>query len=430
MNLPRLLSAAATETSGFFHTSDYTQTPHKYDGFGRQVYQARGEITVIQDSSTQNDRTKHKFKIPQNYHTMGEMVIRGYWEPLGGDDIGVNGTTRKRLINWAAREQIREIRIRSGQTSKRNVVIPGNLINTEFYICTLMREKEALAVLEVGDLTDLERDARALTRQYWEVVVPTPFNIDYAHHLPISSLQDEMEIEIVWHPDERILCYDGVTNFNIERTDVELYCEMFMHFQDQYDYQIAGLFEEDGIEYYKRDMEYIEEVIRAQDLREGNQIWVDLDRFNHECAAVFVTLRYEDEIRQENNRGHDNLLPWKEHSVWDSGLHMQGPIPYLHQVYRLNDRYTFYPIGLNALIHPNAQDITDRAHTSGSHNYSAFNKGQFRITLTDEVVAEMNQGRNIYLEFNLIVHNIITFISKTRDRTDPRAVFAEMFQIN
>lgn len=436
-SLPRLLALAGADSSGFFHVQNPSFTPHRYQGFSRTNYQARGEIEILEDSSTVNDRYKTKFKIPQHYHTMGSWVLKGTFDSLlgNGDEEGA-GATVKRFINWAPREQIDEVRFRAGQTAKKNIVIPGRLIHTEFYVNTLMREKETLAILELGDMSQAERSAAALTDQAWEVVIPNPWDIDLEHHLPISTLQDELEIEIVWKQDSAVIQYDGATPMTpITRSDVTLYVEMFMHFLDQYNYQIQDLFKEDGIEYYKRDCQYDTFIFDASAISSTGDISIDLTKFNHECPFVFVTLRYEDETEANpaGNLGYDNLLPWVSHEIKDGALLVQGPIPYKHQVYRLNAHNTFYPIGLNAIIHSNALDITDRGNCSGSHNYAVMNKGTFRIKLDPDVIANMDgtiANRRLSVDFNAVAHNVVSLLSKTKDPTDPRAIFSEMYQIN
>lgn len=433
-DLTRLLSLGAVETAGFFHVSNPEYTPHKYRGFSRSVYQARGEVEILPDSSTTNDRTRDKFKIPQYYHTLGTWCLRGTFSSLAGNgqEEGA-GATVKRFINWAAREQIEEVRFRSGQTTKRNVVIPGRLITIEFYVGTLMRDKEALAIFELGDMSSSERSAAALTDQCYEVWIPNPWDVDYDHFLAISALQDEMEIEIVYKPDREILQYDGTVAMGpIVRKDCTLWAEVFLHYTDQYQHQLEGLFGSSGIEYYKRDCQFDTYAFTASSLNQAGEVIVELDKFSNECAFIFATLRWEDETgaNLEGNRGYDNLLPWVNHSITDGPMGVQQHIPYKHQVYRLNVHQTYFPVGLNAIIHSNAMDITDRAHVSGSHNYSGFLKGQFRVKLTPEVILEMQGGRRLTMDFAMVVHNVVSFVSKTNDMTDPRGIFTELYQIN
>lgn len=454
-NIGRKLALSGMATAPFFHNNEIVNTEFKYPGFHKTQYNARGFTKITQDSQTIGKRKSARFVVHQDSHFMGQLFFCGEFAPSQDAQVDENGTggvagLNNRLINFAPREMIDYIEFKAGKSAKRPVRISGRTLHMEHYITTMNDNLPGVEYLELGGLTDAERADAFQTQQKWQVSIKTPWD-ELSSHLPLNALQDDLIIEVFFKDDEHILCYGGIPaagGVTVERENMYLRLEQYMFFTPAYNHNIEDIFSDNGIEYYKRDVEFADYVFGASDIVRGDKIEIPLKDFNHEVSAYYVTLRYETYADSDadpatngplsggvayprGNYGYDLLEPWVEHEIRDNNMIVDEAIDHDFQVWHLNATQTMYPDGLNVIIHLNGHAVVDRQHVYGSHNPAGFQQGIFSITLTPDMVNEMTvNGENIVVQFSMLVHNKVSLISRTGDINNPRATLIELFQIN
>jgi len=434
-NINRILGLNGTTTAPFFHNNDLSNSEFIYTGFGKSQFIAHGETTVYPDNITNTSSRKSvRFEIAQNFHFIGDIDFGGAFAATTGD-AAIPDVLNNRLINWAPREQIDYIELKSGKSAKKPIRINGRLLHTDHYISTVLHDLEGISVLELGNMSTLERTNAFTQRQEWEVEIKTPFD-ELSSHLPLASLMDDLIIEIFFKPDEAILCYNGATPQEIVREDMYLTFRSYFFFKQAYQKNIEGVFNTEGVTYFMRDVDYYDSVYDSTHIK-NRKIDISLKDFNNEVTAFWVTIRYEDHVLSDGdpaldkgNFGYDRLEPWVSHEIKDGNFTVIEPVPYRHQVYKLNRKNLMYPVGLNVIAHLNGHALADRFHCYGSYNPAGFQNGIFSITLTDEMITEMTvNNRKIIIEFTCIVNNTVTLISRTGNPENPRVTMVGLFDM-
>lgn len=373
-------------------------------------------VSYSEDSQTVNNLNTKRFRITRDYNFLGDLWLEFDLAVLGGDANGVNGTTKKRLINYWPLFMFQEIVIKNERINQRDIRINCDSLYTQM-LETMGRFDDELEFQVgsrylFGELTDAERDANALVTH--NVSIPLEKYLFWSRHnkkdLPLGILEQDLVIDFKLKPDflTYIAEYDGTTALNTSPfSNWNLRAEVFVtpEIVPQRFLQLAS----SKLVSFYRDYQSRREYWDAT-----TTVWkIDLEPFVMDTAAFFVYMRYEDEVEVlDNNKGMDNLLPWSDYTITSLGKTIQERIYYNETVDRLNLKNLAWPRLINVLVHSNQNEkLVNREDPRGTKNYYGLTKPKLEITPDVDVIANLNAnpGLRVVVDIIAAVANFISY---------------------
>lgn len=443
-DLPKLIAANLAETGEHFTTPSVVP-PLSYEGYEVSSPFACHWIKHDEVRDTIGSKKYREFKLDRQVHFIQDVHLTGDIQIVGGDEVGVNGCTRKHLVNYAPYDMIDRIEYWSGTTAKKRIEFDGIENHLKRFINTTTHEREGDAVLGLGDMTANERDTAAANDavQSFEIKIYWPFDRDIRHALNMTCLRDDLEIRLYLKDEDAFINYDGPTALTeVVVSNLKIRTKSFILFQDHYEaITKSWVGRKKGIQYLLDDVQKGTYHINSNSnmLKNGDEVKIDLDPYKGECGYIAAFLRWEDETdntkalaegaNTDGNLGMDNLLPWKSYSLSDGTSAILEEIDYNFTIWNRNPRTILWSPGLNLLLHPFASSVVDRSNASGSFNLSWWTRGTFNIKLTDAVAAGIAAGRVLRIDFLPHAHNILSLVSVTKSFDRPDAIFTEWLDV-
>ena len=426
----RQLITAGVSGSGLFHGT-YKDSFFKPVGYGKVPHYSEGVLFYNEDSRTVTNPNKVTFVITPDAHFIGDMRFVGVLQ-LFGDEIGVNGTTKKRFINNIGLHQIHEVKLSPNVTTRGEIKIPGEYLHVRYLIENELRDIERLDERLRGGLSSVDRDLEAAGNALVPFVVElkTPYSDDPRHLLPVSALRDDMLVTIEFKDDNELIEYDGVTVPQIVRSDFTLEVDSFSLFDDHVDFIHKPIhMDMQGHIRYQNDCIFHTSYYTDNDIT-SDMIDVKIEHMTNDVAAIFYLLRYTDEAEAPaTNTGYDNMLTFSRFALYDRSTNISGWI-----TKRMTEdtfhKMTDYPFGENILFKPYALNIKDRFNAYGSSNPSAYSDPRIKIELDPDVIIQMQGGRTLRIDEIYITQNLIQVKSGTGNMDNPQVSIKQVLVSN
>ncbi len=386
---------------------DYTKgNPFHYDW-----------VTISEDSTTQNDPNKSRFKIHRDYHFTGEVDLLYTQSILTGQTEGVGPCTAKRYVDYFALQSIDRVIVKSDHVQQRDIIVPGITLMSQLYEDTGPEEKwvDRMNHFCIGGLSPSQRSALALATQ--DVRIPFDTFLFFCrgktNTMPLSQLETDLITEIYWNTINSIIEYDGATVASMERTNIRLRMEVYTVMNNIL-IQYGNLTKGDGIIQYYRDYQ-TNTYYFDQDSIVPWQI--DLNPFVGDVVHLTLFQRKTSEVETvATNKGFSNLLDWEWYQFRAGAQVFQGPIYYDETVFNYNLQMLDWPTAVNILIHYNESDPLDNMkNISGSKNYATYNTPLLEVQPSQTTIDYLDLSVNNSVRIDLIcgVHNFIVFQNRT-----------------
>jgi len=142
---------------------------------------------------------------------------------------------------------------------------------------------------------------------------------------------------------------------------------------------------------------------------------IPLETFVHETCYLVAYLRWRNEVDggMEFFRGHENLLPWTDHSLKSGSIYLRDPVEYEETIRRDNFKYIGYP-GTNVILVNLSENITDENNCYGSKSIGRVQTPRMLITLDEDggFVPSEDDG-NVRIDVYSAFHNLISMRYET-----------------